>query len=353
MLCHLLRDTLDIIINKVKYEPNTLSLTCKFFRNMHINTNIDNATKLFEAGYYNLFCWAIKLKYPWDSQLGPILLHLGYYDVVVYLFNNWPHDVYRFPWNSMWCNAVVGLPNNIDEIKYLFRSCFFNKNHVRMFFSIGYENNNKNKIKLLRWLHDNGCPWDYRFLEYAIYNEQSTIIQWALDNDCPLHAKICNAAVYMNNKTLLEKLRGYGCPWSESTTYQAAKQNNIEILNWLVDNGCTVSCRIMMRAVMEGNLTLVKWSKKHGLSWNCYTCIMAAEKGNLEILKWLRNQKPPCPWNERVCLASVMSDQLNVLQWLRNQDPPCPWNNLVITTAEKLKHYDIMEWAIINGCPLE
>ena len=40
-------------------------------------------------------------------------------------------------------------------------------------------------LEVLRWLRENGCPWDFTTCSSAAKNGHLEVLQWACENGCP------------------------------------------------------------------------------------------------------------------------------------------------------------------------
>ena len=124
-------------------------------------------------------------------------------------------------------------------------------------------------LELLKWMRENGCPWDKFTCSAAAHGGQLEVLQWARANRCPWDEYTCTCAARRGNLQLLQWLRANGCPWDTYTCAWAAEGGHLEVLQWARANGCP---------------------------WCPQTCELAAEKGHLDILKWARMNG--CPMDE-------------------------------------------------------
>ena len=69
-------------------------------------------------------------------------------------------------------------------------------------------------LENMKWLKENGCPWNLWTFEYAALNGNLENMKWLKEN---------------------------GCPWDEQTFMRAAENGNLENMKWLKENGCPVS----------------------------------------------------------------------------------------------------------------
>ena len=62
---------------------------------------------------------------------------------------------------------------------------------------------------MLKWAHENGCPWDERTCERAAEGGHLEVLKWARANDCPWD------------------FRTLSCAWKHH-----------EVMHWAILNGC-------------------------------------------------------------------------------------------------------------------
>lgn len=124
---------------------------------------------------------------------------------------------------------------------------------------------------------------------------------------------------------LLKYIINCGYKISEMTIRLVAIRGQIEFLQWLYNNGHWKDREwdsIGYKAAISGNLELIKWLKEinyHWLNFEDDLCCGAVKDNNLELLKWLR---------------------LNGYNWNEN----------TLNDAYDRGYYDIIKWALENGC---
>jgi len=67
------------------------------------------------------------------------------------------------------------------------------------------------------------------------------------------------------NVEMLKWMKENGCPWDEEVTATAAVNGNVEFLKWAVENGCPYN---EYRALWDAPEHVVVWARENGLtSW--------------------------------------------------------------------------------------
>ena len=64
---------------------------------------------------------------------------------------------------------------------------------------------------MLKYLHENGCPWNEKACEHAAEMGHLDVLKYAHEN---------------------------GCPWDEETCEAAGECDHLDVLRWAIDNGC-------------------------------------------------------------------------------------------------------------------
>jgi len=146
---------------------------------------------------------------------------------------------------------------------------------------------------------------------------------------------------------IIKWLRENGCPWDEETCEYAAEKGHLEVLKWLRANGCPWNTYTCEYAADNGHLEILQWARANGCPWNEETCAYAAENGHLEILQWARANG--CPWDEYTCSYAAKNGHFEILKWARANG--CPWNEQTCEKAAENSHFEILQWARANGCP--
>ena len=93
-------------------------------------------------------------------------------------------------------------------------------------------------LKLLRWAHSNGCPWEAWTCACAARGGHLQLLQWARANGCPWDEMTCAYAAEGGHLTTLQWARTNGCPWDKWTCAYAAEGGHLALLQWARANGC-------------------------------------------------------------------------------------------------------------------
>jgi hypothetical protein len=96
---------------------------------------------------------------------------------------------------------------------------------------------------VLKWLHQEGCPWDSQTCDWAAAFGDVDILQWVHEKGCPWNERTCAAAARQGNLDVLMWLREHDCPWDGNTLKYARLSSGREnerrdVYDWAIENGC-------------------------------------------------------------------------------------------------------------------
>jgi hypothetical protein len=102
----------------------------------------------------------------------------------------------------------------------------------------------------------------------------------------------------------LKYLHENGCPWNEKACSNAAEGGYLECLKYLHENGWPWNGCACSRAA-QGHLECLKYLHDNGCLWDEWACEWAAQ-GHLECLKYLHENG--CSWNGCACSRATQGN---------------------------------------------
>ena len=96
----------------------------------------------------------------------------------------------------------------------------------------------KGNLELLKYAHENGCPWDKDTCSEAAYHGHLECLKYAHENGCPWDESTCSAAAEKGHLECLKYAHENGCPWDERTCKWAAYYGHLECLKYAREHGC-------------------------------------------------------------------------------------------------------------------
>ena len=88
-------------------------------------------------------------------------------------------------------------------------------------------------LECLKYLHENGRPWDEWTYSDAAYNSHLDCLKYAHENGCPWNITRCDNAAVHGHLEYLKYAHENGCPWDEETCRFAVCSRRIECINML------------------------------------------------------------------------------------------------------------------------
>ena len=82
---------------------------------------------------------------------------------------------------------------------------------------------------MLKYLHENGCPWNETTCERAAANGHLDVLKYLHENGCPWDERTCASAA-ANGYQVLKYLLENECPW-DWRTWTCASESTREWLN--------------------------------------------------------------------------------------------------------------------------
>ena len=107
--------------------------------------------------------------------------------------------------------------------------------------------------------------------------DTTSTISWALEKCLEKRERFCAEIARNGNFVLLKFLHENGCPWDEYTCSEAAFNGHLECLKYAHEKGCPwerLTCSCCLKMV---HLECLKYAHENGCPWN--TCSNAAENG--------------------------------------------------------------------------
>jgi hypothetical protein len=193
----------------------------------------------------------------------------------------------------------------------------------------------KNDVYLLKFLHENGCPWDAGTTQRAVDAKAMECLKYAHENGCAWNFHCCSLAAKHRSTTVLEYLYENGCPTRSDTIYSAAEKKSFECLKFAHEHGCEWHPKTLTRAVVvqdvwnfskadqiTESVKILQYARERGCPWNDEVAVMATMTGNLPALKWLHENG--APWPAAICKEAINSNQKECLEYIHSQDD-CPY----------------------------
>ena len=240
---------------------------------------------------------------------------------------------------TTFCSAIEKSTEAFDVVKYLHENgCPWSR---RVSETAAFHG----RLDILKYLHENSCPWDTGSFYYAVQRNHIDVVKYLFENDRPRSKDICAVAAEHGHLELLKYLHNNGFPWTHETFMMGVRSGSIDILEYLYKNGCPYDSSVYYHAYKS--IKAVEWLYKKGMPWDEYACLNAAYNGCLDIIKYFHNNG--YPWNESLCEGAAYSNSLDILKYFHENG--CPWDESTCIVAARDGYLNILKYACENGCP--
>jgi len=116
---------------------------------------------------------------------------------------------------------------------------------------------------------------------------------WFLERKPPKKEQLCARLALLGRLTVLRWVRENGCPWDAFACSGAARGGHLSALQWARANGCPWDTETCAQAAAGGHLSVLQWARANGCPWSQETCAMAGGR-HLSMLQWARANGCPC-----------------------------------------------------------
>jgi hypothetical protein len=138
--------------------------------------HLEEAAKL---GKLNFIKYFVDNGYELDDRLIELSASNGHLDCVNFLFNNGCGLEIRMEGTTPMLVPVIK-GGYLDVLKYLHEECWVPLTSKCCAVAAG-----EGKLKILKYLRENGCPWNKKTTEYALKHGHRDCYDYAVENGCP------------------------------------------------------------------------------------------------------------------------------------------------------------------------
>lgn len=157
---------------------------------------------------------------------------------------------------------------------------------------------------------------------------------------------LCESAAKYGHLACLKYLHDQGCPWDDYTCTIAAGSGHIDCLRYAHSNGCPMTAEVCLAAAQNDHLDCLRYAHDQKCEWNKVVCAAAALGGSLQCLQFAHQQG--CPWDRHVCQIAASRGNLACLQYALAHN--CPWDTGMTKAAAENGHFACLHYAHQHGC---
>lgn len=118
---------------------------------------------------------------------------------------------------------------------------------------------------LLQWARDIiMLPWDHSTLIEAVKINRIDMVVWLKDHGCPINSRVSDHAALTGHLAILQYLHQQGLPLNHRTMDCAIRSRSLEVVKWLNEQECPISCSFSNDVSKYGTVEIVQWLQDIG-----------------------------------------------------------------------------------------
>ena len=206
-------------------------------------------------------------------------------------------------------------------------------------------------LPVLKYLHEQGCPWDKQTIFDAIEFGHLDCLKYAFNNNCPRPTsdKCVNHAAYHGQIDMLKYFHSLGFKFRSQALVRAVNLvNSLACVKYLVNMGCPMKENATRTAALYGNLACLQYLHERGCPWDRYVTRFSAS-GQLACLIYAHRNG--CPWDSSVTEEAVRDNQLACLQYAVLNG--CPFDIHTFDVAVKSRSWRCAYFIFTHFSPLD
>jgi hypothetical protein len=216
-------------------------------------------------------------------------------------------------------------------------------------------------LEILKFLHENGCPWDAQAPKAACYDRSLTTVRYLHEQGCPFDTSAFAAAACVSHLDILSYMHEHGKPWDATACTEAAGRGHLDALRYLDEHGCPhdglAACNAAARG---GHINTLRYMHELSWPWDAVrACEMAAVSGSVDMIKYIVEQDSlvlTAAQLTKMLNAAGQFSKLGAAQWLRQEGAQWPaaliYNDHYSPQWSRAYswHGDTLAWAREQGC---
>lgn len=207
-------------------------------------------------------------------------------------------------------------------------------------------------MNLLRYAHENGCPWDSSTTTAAAYSGHSECFLYAYEHGCAVDLSKCFMELVLED--MIDAARrvhkDHGAAFFPANACAvAARAEAWKCAIFAFEQGCSFKADCFSIAASLGGLEMMQYAHEHGCIWDDQTTLAAAEHGHVRCLQFAHENG--CPMHVQTCVAAARGGSVACLQYAHEHR--CPWSNYITSIAALFGKRDCLKYAVEHGCPAD
>lgn len=209
---------------------------------------------------------------------------------------------------------------------------------------------------LFAWFNMNAIYIDLQCLHKIVVSGMIDQLNWLIDNKMILKS---NKGLIINNQGTISNADTPLLLLFYNDMYEAAfYSSNLEMVKWVYKSSGLPICQFIKKVYREFQINVVKWAYNEGIfpcnGWKgCMHCLHdtdicsnAGKMGDLPYLQWLRGVTK-CSWDWNTCKLAIVNGHFDLLKWALENG--CPSHEYLSLYACSFCRLDVLEWFHIKG----
>jgi len=172
----------------------------------------------------------------WDKNIMRLALRFGFLECVKYAREK------SVPWDekSMWLAVYSG---SVELVEYLLENGHVLYDNL-MIAAMRENDDNRTRLEMVRFLHENNIPWDNKSMVHAIQRREYNLVKYAYENGCSCDENILDVCKNINFDMLVYAVEVMGCKLTGLHMEDAFTHLNEPHVRYMHEKGCpwTFNC---------------------------------------------------------------------------------------------------------------
>jgi hypothetical protein len=230
-----------------------------------------------------------------------------------------------------------------------------------------------NDTNLLKWCLEKGYEWNSVMCKYAIEHGFYDVVQMVHQMGYSINSDICEVAAAYGHLDVLQWAYLKGFTLDPDQIIYVASDNcfkkcianaRSDDINKMFVSNCNQIVKIYEEVfewvkytlLLEPEARMFEWHMSHGGKWTEIWCNFALVTGNLELLKWAFHHHLSILPILCITIAGISREivpankLLEMMKWFHSVG--FNLNTLVCKKAGEHRDYQMLRWAVDNGCSI-
>jgi len=289
---------------------------------------------------------------PWDQETifnGVKAGHLGIISFAIK--NNCPMGNFPLIFKSEIC-SLAALEGNLECLEYLLKEC-----KIQWIFDLKTsvtEAAKRGHFHIVKFaFQQNYDIWSTLICQYAALHGNLSMLRYAHENGCPWDDETCDEAVNNSNLHCLKYAYHNDCPWKRDLFEKAVKKRCLTTAKWIYKNFPNFSLNELnetyyLTSIMDDHLVMFQWLYSIGVPFDSKSIVLVDDYQSKNIQNWLKEniyktEYCSVDWsciiccNFKRCIALDPCGHVSMCMMCSKKVPHCPCCRSVI--KQRLRIY--------------